>query len=83
MDRQGDWMAVRIRLRDGSEVLVQATLEQWQEAIRVATAKREPLEIERPDGNLIAVNPQEIQYSREDPQAAEDLARHFHAAAAG
>jgi hypothetical protein len=75
-------MAIRIKLRDGSEVLVQASLDQWQDAIRVATAKHEMLEIERPDGSVIAVNPQEIQYSQEDPEAAEELAERFQAAVA-
>jgi hypothetical protein len=70
-------MAIRIRLQDGSEILVQATLDQWHHAFRKALAKNEVLEVESPDGNVIAVNPQQIQYFREDPAAAQDLAEQF------
>lgn len=74
-------MAIRIRLQDGSEILVQATLDQLHHAFRRAIAKNEVLEIEGPDGNVIAVNPQQIQYFREDPAAAEGLADQFPAPA--
>jgi hypothetical protein len=67
-------MAIRIRLQDGSEILVQATLDQWHHAFRKALAKNEVLEVEGPDGNVIAVNPQQIQYFIEDPAAAHGLA---------
>jgi hypothetical protein len=70
-------MAIRIRLQDGSELLVQATLDQLHHAFRKALAKNEVLEVEDPDGNVIAVNPQQIQYFREDPEAAGDLAEQF------
>jgi hypothetical protein len=52
-------------MRDGSEVLVQATLEEWLESLRFAMAKQEQILIEQPDGSSLAVNPQEVQLSRE------------------
>jgi hypothetical protein len=74
-------VAIRIRLRDGSEALVQATMGQWQEALQGAMRRQQLLEIEQPDGTVIVVNPQEVLSFREEPEAAQALAGRFEAAA--
>lgn len=73
-------MAIRIKLRNGSEALVQATMTQWQEALKKAIQGRRLLEIEQPDGTVAVVNPQEIESFREEPEAAAALAGRFEAA---
>jgi hypothetical protein len=74
-------LAIRIKLRNGSEALVQATMTQWQEALKTAMRGRQLLEIEQPDGTVAVVNPQEIESFREEPEAAAALAGRFEAAA--
>lgn len=76
-------MAIRIKLRDGREALVQATMSQWQEALNTAIHRQQRLQIEQPDGSVVIVNPQDVESFREDPAAAADLAGHFHQAATG
>lgn len=70
-------VGLRITLNDGREVLVRATLEEWQDALHSATATGELLEIEQPDGQVVAISPQEVRYAVEDPQVGESLARRF------
>lgn len=74
-------MAIRIKMRNGSEVLVQATMTQWQEALKTATQRQQLLEIEQPDGTVAPVNPLEIESFREEPDAAQALEQRFEAAA--
>ena len=73
-------MAIRIKLRDGTEALVQATMSELQRAIRAAMQSQQLLEIEMPGGKVLVVNPQEIQYFVEEPEAAESLRDEFQAA---
>ncbi len=73
-------MAIRIKLRNGSEALVQATMVQWQDALKTAMRGGQLLEIEQPDGTVAVVNPREIESFREEPGAAEALAGRFEAA---
>jgi hypothetical protein len=74
-------MAIRVKLRDGSQALVQATMSQWQEALKTAVRRQQLLEIEQPDGTVAVVNPQEIESFREEPETAQSLAGRFEAAA--
>jgi poly-gamma-glutamate capsule biosynthesis protein CapA/YwtB (metallophosphatase superfamily) len=73
-------MGLRITLDDGREVLVRATLEEWQDAMRVATASGELLEIEQPGGLVIAFSPHEVRYAEEDADVEFRLAHHRHRA---
>lgn len=75
-------MGLRITLNDGKEVLVRATLREWQDALHSATERGELVEIKQPDGQVLAISPQEVRYAVEDPQAGESLARRFDGAAA-
>ncbi len=76
-------MAIRIKLRDGTEALIQATMAEWQEAVQAAMREQKVLEIEQPDGRVVIVKPQEIQYYEEDPAAAPALEDRFRAATVG
>ncbi len=74
-------MAIRIKLRNGSEVLVRATLAEWQEALQVATQRQQLLEIKQPDGSIAPVNPSEVESYREEPEVAQALDERLEAAA--
>lgn len=74
-------MAIRIKLRNGKEAIVRATLAQWQEALQSASQRGQLLEIRQPDGSMAVINPLEIDSFREDPAAADDLAERFEATA--
>lgn len=63
-------MATRIKLRDGTEALVQATLDELKKAVVIAMRSSQLIEIEQPDGSVAVINPHEIQYFVEDPGAA-------------
>lgn len=75
-------MAIRVKLRDGSEVLVQATLNEWQEALQAAKKSQQLLEIEQPDGTIAIVDPSEVRTFREDPAEAKPLAERLAATTA-
>lgn len=74
-------MAIRIKLRNGKEAIVRATLAQWQEALQSASQRGQLLEIRQPDGSMAVIHPSEIDSFREDPAAADDLAERFAATA--
>ncbi len=66
-------MAVRIKLTDGTEVLVRASVDELGKALRSAGL----LEIEQPDGRKIAITPQAIEWMEEEPDAEAGLAERF------
>jgi hypothetical protein len=70
-----------INLRDGSQALVQATIDQLSKALEGAMARGQLLQIEGPDGKVVVINPNEVVSAREAPEAAEALAGRFQAAA--
>jgi hypothetical protein len=74
-------VAIRIKMRNGTEVLVQATMSEWQSALNTATQRQQLLQIEQPDGAVVPVNPQDVESYREEPQAAQVLEQRFQAAA--
>ena len=74
-------MAIRINLRDGSQALVQASIDQLSKALEGAIARGQLLQIEGPDGKVVVINPNEVVSAREEPEAAEELAGRFQAAA--
>lgn len=74
-------MAIRIKLRNGKEAIVRATMAQWQEALQSASQRGQLLEIRQPDGSVAVVSPHDIDSFREDPSAAGDLAEQFKAPA--
>jgi hypothetical protein len=74
-------VAIRIKLRNGKEAIVRATLAQWQEALQSASQRGQLLEIRQPDGSMAVINPSEIDSFREDPAAATGLAEQFKATA--
>ncbi len=76
-------MAVRIKLNDGTEFLVQATVDELAKAMRSATETGSVLQIEQPDGRTIAITPQAVETISEEPEAQAALAERFaHAAGA-
>ena len=70
-------MAVRIKLSDGSEMLVQATLDELTRALRAAIETADVLKIEQPDGRTIAITPQAVERMQEEPEAEAALAERF------
>ena len=70
-------MAVRIKLSDGTEMLVQATLDEIVSALRAATETGDVLKIERPDGRVLAITPQAVETMLEEPEAEAGLAERF------
>jgi hypothetical protein len=74
-------VATRINLRDGSQALVQATIDQLREALQGAIARNQLVEIEQPGGKIAVINPHEVVSFQEEPEAAQDLEGRFQAAA--
>ncbi len=74
-------MATRINLRDGSQALVQATIDQLRVALQSAIARNQLVEIEQPGGKVAVINPHEVVSFQEEPEAAEGLEGRFQAAA--
>ena len=70
-------MAVRIKLTDGTEMLVQATIDQIDKALRAATETGAVLKIEQPDGRVIGITPQAVEKMEEEPEAEAALAQRF------
>ncbi|MHB1537939.1 MAG: hypothetical protein ACYCUM_13140 [Solirubrobacteraceae bacterium] len=68
-------MAVRARLSDGRELLIQATLDDLERALRVARAHDSLIRVEQADGSVIAVAPEAIETLQEAPEEAGALAR--------
>lgn len=67
-------MAVRLRLADGRELLIQATLDELEAALRSAREKAALLRIEQADGTVIAVAPGAVETMQEAPDQASGLA---------
>lgn len=74
-------MAVRIKLADGREVLIRATLDELEAAIRTAREKNAMLRVEQPDGTVIAIAPAAVETIQEDQKAAAGLEQRLRAAA--
>lgn len=74
-------MATRINLRDGSQVIVQATIDQLRRALQTAIAHGQLFEIEQPSGKVVVINPHEVVSFQEEPEAAQALSDRFQAAA--
>ena len=53
-------VATMINLRDGSQALVQATIDQLSKALEGAIARGQLLQIEGPDGKVVVINPNEV-----------------------
>ena len=70
-------MAVRITLTDGSEFIVEATLDEWDKAFRGARSKDAPIEIELADGSIRPVDPRSVVAFREEPEAESALREQF------
>ncbi len=68
-------MAIRLKINEGDEFLIEATLRQWDSAFRRALARNAVLEIQLPDGSIRPVNPREIESFREEPEAETSQAR--------
>lgn len=73
-------MAVRIKLSDGTEMLVEATLDELRKARQYAMERGDVLKIEQPDGRVIAVAPEAVEILAEAPEEQEALAERFAAA---
>jgi len=62
-------MAVRLKLRDGPNVVILGSLDEVNGAFQSALDSNEPLLVQTPDG-LVAVNPQQVLYLREESEGA-------------
>lgn len=67
-------MAVRMRLADGRELLIQATLDELEATLRTAVEQIGLLRIEQADGTVIAVAPMAVETMQEVPEQASGLA---------
>jgi hypothetical protein len=74
-------MAIRLKLNTGTEMLVQATLDELADALEAAARRGATVRIEQPDGTQIAVNPQAVETLQEDPKASAALQERFAEAA--
>ena len=74
-------LAIRIRLADGREVLVQATLDELEAALRAARERNQLVRVEQPDGTVVAISPEAVETLQEDQQAAAGLAERLATAA--
>jgi hypothetical protein len=75
-------MAIRIKLSDGAEIAVQASLDRWDSAWRRAIATNAFIEIQFPDGSIRPIDPRSIEWFREEPEAEAGLEEKFREAAA-
>ena len=75
-------MAVRVKLSNGQEVLVQATVDELTDALEAAARRGAMLKIEQPDGSTMAITPQVVETIEEDPGASAALEESFAEAAA-
>ncbi len=73
-------MAVRIKLNDGRELLIRATLDELEDALRGASQQHALLRIEQPNGIIIAVSPSAVETMQEAPEEANGLAQRLAAA---
>ena len=74
-------MPIRIEMTDGRELLLDATLDQWDKAFQIALVSNVVIEVELPDGSIMTVDPRGVQSFREEPEAREALADQFPEAA--
>jgi hypothetical protein len=74
---QENVMAVRVKLSDGTEVLVEATLDELTDALRSARERGDVLKIERPNGQRIAITPQAVETIEEAPEEEAALRQQF------
>jgi hypothetical protein len=74
-------MAVRVKLNDGTEMLIQATLDELAKALQAALGTGAVLKIEQPDGRVIAITAQAVETIREEPEAEPALEERFAEAA--
>lgn len=72
-------MATRINLCDGSQALIQASIEELQKALQAAIQRGQLLQIEGSGGQIVVINPQEVVSAQEDPEAAPELTRQLEA----
>jgi hypothetical protein len=71
----------KVQLANGQELLVEAGVQELQEAFEKAVSNREMLEIASPDGRAVAVNPRHVLYfeGTADPAEAAHQAEPDHA----
>lgn len=66
-------MAIRVKMSDGDEFLIRATLREWDSAFRAALERNAFLEIELPDGSIKPIDPRSIDSFREEPEAVAEM----------
>ena len=74
-------MAVRLKLKDGTEILVQASLDELANALQAASTTGAVLKIEQPNGRMMAITPQAVETILEEPGAGRALDDRFAEAA--
>jgi len=72
---------IRIELADGREFLLDAALDQWEQAFQLAMSKNVALEVESPDGSVFPIDPRSVRSFREEPEGQAALAESFREAA--
>ncbi len=68
-------MAIRIKLKNGEEYVVQADLAEWDAEFQRAAASNAMIESQLPDGYIRPIDPRAIKSFREEPQATADRLR--------
>ncbi|MGO9885156.1 MAG: hypothetical protein ACLPV4_19335 [Solirubrobacteraceae bacterium] len=63
-------MAIKIKLLDGETLTISADAETWNRAFTAALAEGGMIQIHADDGRVLAVNPQQVAYLEEVPDAA-------------
>jgi hypothetical protein len=64
-----DSRVVRVKLTDGREFVVQATLDQFEKVLRAARLANAMVEIELPDQSIMPIDPTWILSFREESEA--------------
>ncbi|HKF79770.1 MAG TPA: hypothetical protein VKB17_02980 [Thermoleophilaceae bacterium] len=62
-------MAVRLKMDQGPNLVILASLDEVNRAFQAALDSNEPLKVETPDG-VVAVNPQRVLYLEEEAEGA-------------
>jgi hypothetical protein len=62
-------MAVRLKMDEGPNLVILASLDEVNRAFQAALDSKEPLQVQTPDG-VVAVNPQRVLYLQEESEGA-------------
>lgn len=64
-------MSIRIKLAEDQVLVIRADADEWARAYRHARDNDGVIEVHRPDGRTLAINPHQILFWEEAPDAAQ------------